>query len=123
MLSPDGPVHPTPVARQLADVVLHPPLGPAVAGGPVARRLGPIAGPLGQALDLVPRTAAAWTLIPAVGLLPTGLREEYGLAWGPLEQAIDAWLVTAWRAWRPAFPPSMRWFPQALAADARVRAG
>ena len=48
MLSPDGPVHPTAVARELADVVLHPPLGPAVAGGPVARRLGPSRGRSGR---------------------------------------------------------------------------
>ena len=119
MLGPRGPVHPTPLARELADVILHPPLGPAVATGPVGRRLGPIAAPLGRALDLLPRSAAAWTLIPAIGLLPPRTRLEYGLRWGPMERAIDAWLVTAWRAGRPLFPEWLRWFPQALAADAR----
>jgi uncharacterized protein (DUF2236 family) len=122
MLSADGPVHPTPVARELADVVLHPSLGPAVSRGPIAGRLGPVAGPIGATLDALPRGAASWLLVPSVGLLPAGLRDEYGLAWGPRERAIDAWLVTAWRAWRPAFPTAWRWFPRALAADARMRA-
>ena len=33
---------------------------------------------------------------------------------------MAAWLVTAWRAWRPMVPPGLRWFPQAIAADART---
>jgi hypothetical protein len=33
---------------------------------------------------------------------------------------LDAWLTWSWRLWRPAFPPGVRWFPQALAADART---
>ncbi len=121
MLGPRGPVHPSQVARELADVILHPPLGPAVDGAALRRRLGPVAAVIGGALDLLPRNAATWTLIPAVGLLPATIREEYGLSWGPMEQAIDAWLVTAWRLGRPLFPESMRWFPQALAADARYQ--
>src|SRR5207344_1728936 len=82
MLSPDGPVHPSPVARELAAVILHPPLGPAVSRGPIARRLGPLAAPLGAVLDAVPPEAVAWLLIPSVGLLPPRLRVEYDLAWG-----------------------------------------
>ena len=121
MLAPDGPVHPTAVARELAAVILRPPLGPAVAHGPVADRLGPWARPLAKALDRVPAGAASWLLIPTTGLLPSRLRAEYGLPWGPVERAIDAWLVTAWGAWRLALPTTWRWFPQALAADARMR--
>jgi uncharacterized protein (DUF2236 family) len=120
MLSSAGPVHPTPVARELADVILHPPLGPAVSHGPIARRLGPASAPLGRILDALPPDAVSWLLIPSLGLLPQSLRDEYGFAWGSRERALSAWLVTAWGAWRPALPPSMRWFPQALAADARV---
>jgi|tagenome__1003787_1003787.scaffolds.fasta_scaffold20860945_2 uncharacterized protein (DUF2236 family) len=120
MLAPGGAVHPTPVARELAAVILHPPLAPAVSSSPIRGRLGPVAEPLGRALAKLPPGAASWTLIPAVGLLPPSLRSEYGLRWGPLERAVDAWLVAAWRAGRPAFPTRMRWFPQALAADARV---
>ena len=119
MLGPRGPVHPTPVARELADVILHPPLGPAIGGAAMQRRLGPGAAPLRRALALLPRSAATWTLIPAIGLLPPSVRAGYGLRWGPTERAVDAWLVTAWGLGRPLFPERVRWFPQALAADAR----
>ncbi len=120
MLAPEGPVHPSPVARELAAVILRPPLGPAVSRGPIARRLGPLASPLGAVLDAVPPAAVSWLLVPSVGLLPPRLRAEYGLAWGARERAIDAWLVTAWGAWRPLLPPRLRWFPRAQAADARM---
>jgi uncharacterized protein (DUF2236 family) len=123
MLSTEGPVHPTPVARELAEVILHPPLGPAVTRGPIARRLGPASAPLGRILDAVPPDAVSWLLLPSLSLLPASLRDEYGFAWGPRERALSAWLVTAWGTWRPVFPSSMRWFPQALAAEARVAGG
>jgi uncharacterized protein (DUF2236 family) len=103
-LAPDGPVRVGPVARELADAVLHPPLGPVV-----------------PALGWLPARTYAWTLWPAVGLLPAALRDGYGLSWGPLERAVSAWLVGAWRAWRPFLPSAFRQMPQALAADRRVR--
>lgn len=120
MLGPSGPVHPTAVSRDLAAAILHPPLAPVVGRGAVARALGPAAGPLARVLEHAPHSALTPLLVPAVGLLPPGLRTELGLRWGPAERAVDAWLTTAWRAWRPWFPPGVRWFPQALAADARV---
>lgn len=123
MLGSDGPVHPTDVSRELAAAILHPPLAPVVERGAVARRLGPVAAPTARLLRHAPRSTLTPLLVPAVGLLPPGLRAELGLPWGPAERALDAWLTTAWRAWRPWFPPGVRWFPQALAADARVRAG
>jgi len=122
MLSREGPVHPTPVARELAGVILRPPLRPAVSRGPIARRLGPLARPLGVVLGAVPPDAVSWLLVPAIGLLPARLRAEYGLRWGRRERVIDAWLTTAWRAWRPMVPETLRRFPQALAADARMNA-
>jgi uncharacterized protein (DUF2236 family) len=103
MLAPDGPVQVGPLARELADVVLHPPLGPVM-----------------PAFARVPPVAYAWTLWPAVGLLPRQVRDSYGLRWGPLEQAVSAWLVAGWRAWRPILPAGFRQMPQALAADRRV---
>ena len=103
-LGPDGPIKVGALARELADVVLHPPLGPVL-----------------PALDWLPPTAYAWTLWPAVGLLPPTVRADYELRWGPLERAVSAWLVAAWRAWRPVLRPTFRWMPQALAADRRVR--
>jgi uncharacterized protein (DUF2236 family) len=102
-LSTGGPVHVGGVARELADAVLHPPLGPVI--------------PL---LAAVPSAVYAWTLWPAVGLLPPRVRSEYGLAWGPLERGVSAWLVGTWKAWRPLLPAAFRQMPQALAADRRV---
>lgn len=120
MLGPSGPVHPSVVSRDLARAILHPPLSPVVAKGAIARRLGPAAGPVAALAGLAPAAALTPLLLPAVGLLPARLRAELGLAWGPAERAVDAWLTTAWRLGRPVFPASVRWFPQALAADRRV---
>ena len=102
-IGPDGPVRVGPTARELADVVLHPPLGPVA--------------PL---LAWLPRLAYAWTLWPAVGLLPERVRQDYGLAWGPLQRATSQWLVKGWRAWRPILPAGFRQMPQARAADRRT---
>ena len=38
---------------------------------------------------------------PSVGLLPAGVRDEYGLRWGPLERTVSAWLVAGWQAGDP----------------------
>jgi len=103
MLGPDGPVRVSAVARELAEVVLRPPLGP-----------------LAPWLATVPAGAYAWTLWPSVGLLPASVRDDYGLPWGPRERLVSAWLVAGWRAWRPILPRSFRQMPQALAADRRM---
>ena len=120
MLGPDGPVHPSATARDLARAILHPPLAPAVESGPVAARLGGLAIPTAAVLRAIPPVAYDWLLVPSIGLLPPSTRDEYGLAWGPRERMIDAWLTSAWGFWRERLPPSWRWFPQALAADRRV---
>ncbi len=104
MLAPGGPVRVGPVARELADAVLHPPLGPVV-----------------PALAALPSPLYAWTLWPAIGLLPATVRVEYGLRWGWPERAVAGWLVAGWRAWRPLLPAGFRQMPQSLAADARLR--
>ena len=121
MIGSGGPVRPTPVARSLAATILRPPLAPAVTRGPVAERLGAAAAPLGSALERVPSWAVSWLLVPSIGLLPVRVREGYGFAWGPRERLLEAWLVGAWRAWRPIVPARWRSFPPALAADARMR--
>ena len=123
MLAPDGPVHPTPTARDLARAILHPPLAPLAESGPIAARLGGLAGPAAAVLRAVPSVAYDWLLVPSIGLLPPSTRAEYGLTWGPRERAIEAWLTTAWGLWRPWLPTAWRWFPQAIAADRRVGAG
>ena len=115
MLGPDGPVHPTPVARELARSILRPPLGPLakLAPAPVGQAVRPF-------LELVPVETYAWSLWPSVGLLPAGVREEYGLTWGPLHEVVSGWLVAGWQAWRPLIPTGWRWMPQARAADRRI---
>jgi uncharacterized protein (DUF2236 family) len=120
MLASSGPVHPTSTARGLAAVILHPPLEPLAERGPVARRLGRSAPGIAALLRSVPPSAVDWLLLPSVGLLPATTRAEYGLAWGAREQAVSAWLVAAWRTWRPLLPTTFRWFPQALEAERRV---
>lgn len=122
MLGPGGAVHPSAVSRDLARAILHPPLAPVVGRGAVAERLGAAAPAVVELLRHAPRSTLTPVLVPAVGLLPAATRSELGLPWGPAERALDAWLTTMWRFWRPVFPPSARWFPQALAADRRVRA-
>lgn len=106
MLAPGGPVHPGPVARDLARAVLHPPLGPVV-----------------PALGWLPPSLYAWTLWPSIGLLPASVRAEYGFGWTLPERAVAGWLLAAWRFWRPLLPAGFRQMPQALAADRRVAAG
>jgi uncharacterized protein (DUF2236 family) len=117
MLAPNGPIEVGAVARELADGILHPPLGPAVAaaGWPFTR--------LAAAADAIPTRAYSWLFWPSIGLLPERVREGYGLPWGLREQVVSTWLVATWQAWRPMLPPTFRQMPQALRADRRVGAG
>lgn len=107
MLAPDGAVRVGPLARDLASVILHPPLAPLL----------PAAGPL---LARIPPALYSWVLWPSIGLLPPTVREGYGLSWGARERTVAAWLVAGWRAWRPLIPPAWRQMPKAQAADARI---
>ena len=102
-LGPGGAVRVGSLARELADVVLHPPLGPVA-----------------PMLSGLPAWSYAWTLWPSIGLLPRTIRDGYGLRWGPAERLVAGWLVTAWRLWRPILPAGFRQMPQARAADLRM---
>lgn len=116
MLGGDGPVRVGDVARDLAALILRPPLGPLAAVTPGlagSRRAAAL-------LSTIPAGAYAWLLWPSVALLPAAVREGYGLAWGRRERLVAAWLVAAWRLWRPLIPTWLRWMPQALAADRRI---
>jgi len=101
-LGPDGPVRVGPIAQDLAEVILHPPLPGVLARAGLHPRL------------------YDWTLWPSIGLLPPTIREGYGFRWAWPQRAVAGWLVAAWRAWNVALPPSFRQMPQALAADRRV---
>ena len=103
MLAAGGDIRVSSVARELAWHVLNPPLGPV---------LPPLA--------LVPPVAYAWTLWPAIGLLPASVRDDYGFRWGPVERAVSRWLVSGWRLWRPLLPAGFRQMPHSIAAERRV---
>lgn len=125
MLGPGGPVHPGPVARDLAASILNPPPGPAIrtlVGGLEGLVPEAVLAGLRTVGDRLPPAAVGWLTWPSIGLLPAPVRDAYGLRWEPFEQAVSAWLVAAWRAWNPILPPSLRQMPQALAADRRVAA-
>jgi len=117
MLALGGPIHVGDVARDLADAILHPPLGPAVAaaGWPFTR--------VASIADGIPSRTYGWLFWPSIGLLPERVREGYGLPWSIRERVVSAWLVSTWRAWRPMLPAAFRQMPQALRADRRVAAG
>jgi uncharacterized protein (DUF2236 family) len=109
MLAPGGPVQVGPLARELADTILRPPLP-----GVLDRNVAGVG---------VPRSAYSWTLWPAVGLLPTAVRDGYRLPWDRRHRLVAAWLVAGWQAWRPLLPAAFREMPQALAADRRLSRG
>ena len=114
MLAPHGAVRVSAVARELAAVVLRPPLAPLATLLPVPT------GPAAAVLRHVPAATYAWTLWPSVGLLPDSVREDYGLRWGVLERAVATWLLAGWRAWRPLLPAGFRQMAKSQAADRRV---
>jgi uncharacterized protein (DUF2236 family) len=118
MQAPDGPVHPTAAARELARWILRPTLEPLAKHAP--GWWPELVAPL---LAAVPAAAHEWTMWPSVGLLPERLRDDYGLPSGRLERAVSGWLVAAWRGWLPLLPRRFRWMPQALAADRRMTGG
>jgi len=116
MLAPGGPVTVSPIARELAAVVLRPPIAPLAP-------LLPFPTEAARAvLEGIPVATYAWILWPSVGLLPASVREDYGLPWGPRERLVSTWLVAGFRAWRPLLPASFRQMPAALAADRRMEA-
>jgi uncharacterized protein (DUF2236 family) len=117
MLAPGGPIEVGDVARELADAILHPPLGPAIAAAGV-----PLAA-LAPLLDAIPSRAYSWLFWPSIGLLPPTVRAAYGLPWGVRQRVTSTWLVATWQAWRPVLPQAFRQMPQAIRADRRVGAG
>jgi uncharacterized protein (DUF2236 family) len=115
MLALDGPVHPTPTARALAEVILHPRMGPLASVVP-----HPFAGLLGAVLDAVPGRVVDWTLWPAIGLLPPRIRQEFEIPWDARRELVAGWFTAGVRFWRPRLPAGFRQMPKALAADRRI---
>jgi len=96
MLSDDGPIHPTPTARRLSELIVRPPL------------------------PLVPGSLVDLLTLPGLALLPPRLRDEFGIDWNGRKasgaQAIDV----AVRSWVRVVPGRLRRMPQANAAYRRV---
>ena len=103
MIGPAGPIQVGPVARELAVTILRPPLAP-----------------LHPRLASIPPGLYAWTMWPAIELLPPAIRAGYQLPWGIRQRAVSAWLERGYRAWRPVLPVAFRTIPWANAADARL---
>src|SRR5207253_2468641 len=103
MLGPDGPVHPTDTARELARFVLRPRLGALI---PV--------------LGWLPPATYSWLQWPSIALLPADLRAEFEIPWGTRQAAVSAWLSTGLRAGRLLVPERLRWFPASVRAYDRV---
>ena len=98
MLSDDGPIHATSTARQLAPMILRPPL------------------------PLLPTAVVDMLGMPGLGLLPARLRDEFGIAWTPRDQRVSRALSSAVRVWTAVVPGPPRWMPQARAAYRRIAA-
>jgi uncharacterized protein (DUF2236 family) len=98
MLSDDGPIHATPIARTLTPYILRPPL------------------------PLLPVAVVDWLGMPGMALLPARLRDEFGIPWTSRDEKLAGVLARAVRVWTSVVPGPPRWMPQARAAYGRVSA-
>jgi uncharacterized protein (DUF2236 family) len=69
----------------------------------------------------LPAAAFAPLTLPAVWLLPPGLRAAFGLSWGPRREAPMRAAVAASRRLVPRLPVLLRDVPAARASSAGVR--
>jgi uncharacterized protein (DUF2236 family) len=87
-------------------------------------RVGAKARELGTFLMQPPRPALApvwrWYAIMTAGLLPAELRQGFGLPMGTRQRALFAASVRALRGARRLLPPSVRYIPAYIRAQARV---
>jgi uncharacterized protein (DUF2236 family) len=97
MLSPDGPIKVTDVARRLAPSIIRPPF------------------------PLVPGLAIDLLTLPGFALLPPRIRDEYGITWNARREALAKALGLAVRGWTTVIPTPLRSMPQAVSASRRVR--
>ncbi len=97
MLSADGPIHVTPAAKQMAPMIIQPPL------------------------PMTPGIAVDLLATPGLALLPPRLRREFGIDW-PESRALTARALDyAVHGWTSLVPVSLRQMPQARQAFARSR--
>jgi uncharacterized protein (DUF2236 family) len=96
MLGPGGPIRVTTTGRRLGRLVVRSPV------------------------PFLPAPMAALMTLPAIDLLPAGVRDGYGLAWGPRRARVAGLLHRLVRLWVHLVPRAWRAMPQARAADARA---
>ena len=75
MLRPDGPIHVTPTARRMAPLIMRPPL------------------------PMVPGFAVDLLALPGLALLPTRLRQEFGIGWDSRHDLLARGLGLGVRTW------------------------
>jgi uncharacterized protein (DUF2236 family) len=97
MLAAGGPIQVTPTALRLAPMVLRPPF------------------------RLVPAPLIDLAGLPGRALLPTRIREAYGIAWTPRHERLAQVLDAGLRLWVRSVPPDWRAMPPARAAERRAR--
>ncbi|CAN5707223.1 hypothetical protein BH23CHL8_BH23CHL8_26930 [soil metagenome] len=98
MLQPGGPIVVTPTARGLSRDIVRPPL------------------------PLVPSRLVDFAVLPGLALLPSRIREDFGLEWSPARERLARLLSGGVRLWTALLPADWRAMPQARAAQRRVRA-
>ena len=96
MLAASGPIHVTPTARNLAPIIMRPPIA------------------------FVPGVAVDVLALPGLSLLPKRLRQEFGIGWDSSRELAAASLGVAIRVWTKVVPTSLRSMPQARAAFRRA---
>lgn len=99
MLAPDGPIQVTATARRLSRLIVRPPM------------------------PIVPAAVVDLLALPGLALLPARLRQEYGIAWGPVSERLARLGAVGIRNWVRVTPASLRAMPQARAAEQRVSSG
>jgi uncharacterized protein (DUF2236 family) len=97
-LRPRGPIVVTPTARRLASAIVRPPL------------------------PLVPLPFVDLAALPGLALLPSRIRDDYGIPWSRRRAALAFGLECGIRAWVRLMPRSARAMPQARAAERRASA-
>ena len=98
-LRPGGAIVVTPTARRLAPAIIRPPL------------------------PRVPAPLIELATLPGLALLPSHVREAYGIAWSTRRAAVAAGLGRGIRSWVRLMPRGWRAMPQARAAERRVTPG
>lgn len=97
MLAVDGPIQVTPTARALAPVIVRPPV------------------------PMAPRWLVDLAAMPGLALLPSRIRDGFGIDWGAGRERSAAALALGVRAWVRMTPATWRAMPQAREADRRSR--